>query len=389
MFWLIAILLFFIVGVAVFELIKQDAGYVLISLNGISMETSFWFAIFVLVVVFVVLFCVFVAVKRFFRGFTNSSRWFREKRIHRIEGNYREALLHYLTDDYTSSNRLFSGLSKKSGLPVVKAIASSKSYLKSGDAKKALITLDKAEKDYSEDREWILKAKVLSHIELNNFEQASTDFEELKKINTHDTSLKAIELKLLMMQDGDAELVDRVIDSTLGLPAPESDFLLLNALLSIPSAPDRSEKKVDDLWSRVDKNNKQEPKFQTAYAQALISVDALTQAGKYIEKVLSKQWNADLLGLYAKMEFSGAEMQLKKVEQWKKSYGEYYELFIALGVLAIKNQYWGQARDYLHASLSMQETTQALYLLGYVAEELNEKDESFSYYKRSAALQKL
>lgn len=390
MFWLIAILLFFIVGLAAFELIQQDSGYVLLSLGGISVESSFWFAVFVLVSIVVVFFVLFVCIKSIGQSMTRSSRWVREKRAHTIEKNYRDALLHFLTDNYSDANRLFSSLSRKSDLPVVKAIASSRSYFQSGDTNKALVTLDKAEKEYHQDKYWILKARYLLFLALKDTASASSTLDELKAINSEDSFLNKLECKLLLPSDESRAIsVDLALKNQPLLAGPESDLLLLSVLSSASEDKNTDLVKIEKLWSNVSKEKKENPKFQSAYTKALISVQEKGKAEKFIEKTLSKHWNAELVDLYAKTEFSNIDKQLKKAESWKKAYSNYHELFVALGVLAVKNQYWGQARSYLNTSIEIQETRKALYLLGYVAEHLGEKDESFAYYKRSAELQKL
>ena len=323
MFWLIAILLFFVVGVAAFELVKQDAGYVLISFGGLTIETSFWFSLFSLLCIAIFIFGVLYLTGRITSYFSEGSRWVKNKRALSIEKNYRDALLYYLTEDYAEANQLFSALSKKNGLPVVKAIASAKSAMASGNSKRALAILSFAEKEFVEDRQWLLKAKLQIQLELNDQTSSLDTLKRLTTIAPDDSTVKKLAFKVHSAVGNEASSMPNIaLEIPSQLSGPESDRLLLNAFKGLAASKEVNTDDIEQLWAKTSKEQRQKGVFQQAYVEALCAVSEQSKAEKYIEKVLSKTWNAALVDIYAKSEFSGYERQLKKAESWRKLYSD-------------------------------------------------------------------
>jgi HemY protein len=388
MFWIVAILLFFIVGVATFELIKQDSGYVLISLNGVSVETSFWFAIFTVLVLALLLYIVLFSFGRIFSAFSDGTHWIKRKRAMSIDQNYRHALLHFLTGEYKSANRFFETISKKNDLPVVKAIASAHSLSLVGNNRKAIEILQAAEQSYPHDAAWILKAMIDIQLSEDESEQVLKNIEKLKLLAPNDPFVQKAQYQALPSgSEKNVATLELASEKKLQFSNDEADDLLLTALRSCSEKDNVDSGKAEQLWSKADSRQKADIDLQLAYARALKELNQLEKLKKFVEKTLRKQWNAGLIDLFVSTDFGDIDSQISLAQSWKKTYSNEYELFIALGVLLIKNQIWGQARSYLLRSLELQENSKALCLLGYISERLDDKEESFNYYKRAAECQ--
>ena len=387
-FWLVLILVCFAVGIWLLEIIQSDAGYVLISLNSWTFETSFWFALSVIIVSLLCVYFFWRVVKNIFLTLISGGRWFKNHRSESMQRHYREGLLSYLTGDFKRASKELSAISRRSELPVVRVIASAQALAYQGHLEDGINMLREAEEKYPQDAVWLQKALVPLLVKADLIDEVDVSIEQLKQLAPGDPTIPRLEhLKLndqARCEDATRLLADKKHLKSLGNDDLEQTYILGLQELAGRDALDREA--VDQFWRDVPKALKTNPSLLLPYAKLLLSLDEHAELEKLVTKTQDKQWLPELLDLYAKLDSDNCASQLKKAEKWLSRRPDDAALLLCLGVLSIKNQYWGKARSYFEQANQVNAHPRALYFLGYIAEHLGEADKSHEYYKQAAEL---
>ena len=389
--WLVFGLLAIIAGILLLELIQRDAGYVLISVLGTTIETSFWFAILVLLVGIVILVVLLLGFRALWRMVTNGRSWVRGRRAYNIEQHYREGLLNVLTGNWLAAEKQLKAVSKRNELPVVRAIAAAQALIKLNRSDQAIALLIEAEKQFPSDRVWIVKARLRLYIENRDANLAESCLIELKNYAPTDPQLSSLELDVRMLNEEWVEAAALLPKTKRGASVSDDPAVLQfsRAFTALSQTENIDITTVDELWEKIPKKLKAEPALISGHVKLLISGGRDAQAHTIICRTLDKIWVPELADCFAKISSSDAQKQLVKAEHWLQKYGEKNELLLTLGVLSIKAQLWGKARSYLEKSVKQQESSHALYLLGLIAETLDEQDLANGYYKKAAGISRV
>jgi HemY protein len=83
-----------------------------------------------------------------------------------------------------------------------------------------------------------------------------------------------------------------------------------------------------------------------------------------LARSLEREWNPDLVALYAECRPAGGAPQLEQAERWLALHSDDATLLYALGVLCERAQLWGKAQTYLEASLALDDTWRTRVALG-------------------------
>lgn len=386
--WLILIVLSFAIGIGVLELIQGDAGYVLISLYGRTLETSFWFATSVIMVALLLVFTVLILVVKVVKVLLSGGAWYKKRRRHGIERHYREGLLNYLTGDFKKASKQLSSVSKRNELPVVRVIASALAVAEEGDVDTALKDLKAAEKKYPEDLVWIYKARIPLHISLGQEVEVEQLLYKLKSLSPNDDAIVRLEHLKLTQRENWQGASNYVADKKVlkQLDGDEVEHTYASALTQLLQSQDADYSEVLALWEKIPKKMRVRDTLLIPYAQLLFKLKKFSLLEELIVFSVEKSWLPELIDLYAKIDSSDKSLQLKKAERWLIKHEDDATLALCLGVLSMKNQLWGKARAYFEKANKIHENSRALYFLGYLAEKLSESESATSYYKRAAEL---
>lgn len=384
--WLIVVLICFGLGIWLLELMQKDAGYVLISLFGWTLETSFWFAIGVLVVAVFSAYAVYRTIRKLIRTLIDGTAFFSQRRSIGVERRYREGLLHFLTGDFKQASKFLASVSRRDELPVVRVIASAQAIAIQGDVEQGKLMLREAEKKYPKDLVWIYKALIPLLVQSGASDEVEPLIQKLKELNPNDSSIARLEhykLRQLNNWQGATQLLaDKKLSKTFAGDDIENTYISALEQLRVDAHLDESS--VTTLWESIPKQYKRKPELIVPYAKLLFATKQHALLEELISFTLDKYWLPDLVDLFAKLESSDPALQLKKAERWLTKHDEDKVLALTLGVLAMKNQLWGKARSYFESAARDGDNPRALYFLGFISEQLKDEQASQDYYKRAA-----
>ena len=103
-----------------------------------------------------------------------------------------------------------------------------------------------------------------------------------------------------------------------------------------------------------------------------------------LEAALEKSWDPRLLDEYAKTYDFPARERIERAEAWLHEHPGDPALLRCLGLLCLREQLWGKARNYLEESLSAKTHPATLLALARLAETVGDEQEAARRYREAA-----
>ncbi len=145
-------------------------------------------------------------------------------------------------------------------------------------------------------------------------------------------------------------------------------------------------KPVNKIWSQLNHTQKRDPMTLYRYASTLASLGAESKAEHVLRQNLTTSYNEELIRLYGKLEGKDTQKQLLFAEKQLNSRTNDPELLLCLGRLALRNELWGKAREYLEASLNLRKSVDTYNELGQLLASLDDFETSTRYFQEGLLL---
>jgi HemY protein len=140
-----------------------------------------------------------------------------------------------------------------------------------------------------------------------------------------------------------------------------------------------------DAWRGVWKELKSEervlPNIALAAAAALDEAGEGNEAGRVLEAAIGDKFNPTLVSVYAHCQADQVPRRLARAETWLQQRPADAGLLMALGLLCLNGQLWGQAERYLQRSLSRRDDPQCHALLGRLYDRLNRPQDAMRHWR--------
>lgn len=142
------------------------------------------------------------------------------------------------------------------------------------------------------------------------------------------------------------------------------------------------------LWKNSPKEFRRRPKVVAAAARALIHQGDRHSAKQIITDKLNQEWDNDLILLYGDCMTDEAVGQIEQAERWLKQHSDDAGLLLVLGKLCLHQGLWSKAQNYLDASNSIAQSSDAHTALGHLAEKLLQPEEAFRHFQKALELER-
>lgn len=144
---------------------------------------------------------------------------------------------------------------------------------------------------------------------------------------------------------------------------------------------------VEELWSQLSRGQRRKADIVSQYAQTLMELGQHQQAIDALQKFLNVEWSSALVLVYSKIEHPEPLIAVERAEKWLKQHGRSASLMLALGYLCMQACLWGKARIYLETSLELQARPETYRVLGdLLAHHMNDLDHAHQCYEKGLIL---
>jgi len=186
-----------------------------------------------------------------------------------------------------------------------------------------------------------------------------------KEAGSHTAAVR-LELRALQGAGRYAEipaLVDQLVKRKV-YGAPEGEFVRAAAHAQELAARVLDGEGLRAYWAKLSDAEQRMPKIARAAAKSFIALGGDREAAELLARSLEREWNSDLVALYAQCRPARGAPQLEQAERWLALHSGDSTLLYALGVLCERAQLWGKAQTYLEASLALDDIWRTRVALG-------------------------
>jgi HemY protein len=375
-------------GVGLVALIESDPGYVLISYGLTTVEMSVWVGLILLLLFNIVCYAVFRVWRSLMAGRGSFASWREGRKSRKGQQLTSKGLFSFMQGDWADARRVLARAAPHSDTPAL-------NYLMAARASHALRDNDKVEHyldaatlaDTRASRVvGLTRAELL--LEVGRAQDAVELLESLGSKGAADTRLLQLKLQAyrdLARWDDVLQLLPALKKSKL-LVAAELESLEREAYTGLFKAASTSAEDIERVWDSCPNDLRSDPGILALYVQGLLRRGEQAAADTLLERALKKHWDSRLVKLYGLIDCGDPARRQRVAEHWLKNNPEDPELLLCLGRLALRNEVWGQAREYFESSNRLHASSETCAELARLLFNLGEREKSAQCYRQGLSL---
>lgn len=385
-----ALLAFFLLLAAIFAGIQlsKDPGYLLIAINHWTVETTLWFAIFALILLFALMYLVLRLLSRINHSPAYIKQWHERRKKYKARQITRRGLIEFSEGYWQKARQHLIQAIPGTDAPLLNYLTAARAAQNLGDSQLRDDYLRQAQRSMPEAKIAVELTQAELQLANQQWEQALATLRHLQDLAPHHPYV----LKLLM------HLYQEIQDwQQLILLLPE---LKKHRVVSQQTYCDLEniayQQQLAELIRRKDKDAIEHlitalPRSQrynnllfADYCQYLINQGQYERAEAELKRLLKNEFNSNLIELYGLCPSN--EKQINFAEGFLKKYPHNAALFLCLGELCGHYQLWGKAKSYLQMSLELQPDPLVYARLAKLYEQLHEYQMANDCYKKGLLL---
>lgn len=382
--WLLTSLLVLLLAVAVTLFAKGTTGYLMLVYPPYRIEVSLPFAILATLFGFVAAY----AVVRLVLHTLRLPERVRAHRLHRARNRARnamdQALNAYFEGHFRRAERFAALALKSQEVPSLAPILAARAAHEQHDPAMRDSYLKTA--DTLEPQSNLLKLATQAEFLLDEgraAEALAVVKSALEAFPRH-VSLLKLEVKAHTLAKNWDLVLDRVgeLAKLKGVDRRQLEPLRLSAVKESIRMKAHDSAVLQDYWRKLSAVDRLDPGVASAAAEAFSKHGMGEEACSTIERVLDKQWDAQLVELYG--EVSGVEplRQIQRAEAWLAPHPHDATLLLALGKLCMRERLWGKAQNYVEASLSIEDSRTAHATYAQLMQKMGKPEAALTYNRK-------
>lgn len=358
--------------------LRQDPGYVMLSLGEWTIETSLAFFAMVLIVVFLAFYALLRLAIRLWETPGQTLAANRRRLRNKAQRLFELGSRQMAAGQWAAAEKTLLKSAQHSETPSLHYLNAARAVHHLSEAKwRRDLHLRQAEDSPDADKLTVQLARVEILLDDQQAEKARPILESLHILNPrHPGVLKF--LALAYQQLGAWEPLHKLLPDLLKQKAVSPEVVaglqseVYHALLHSAAASNSLES-LRALWKQAPAALREEDEaFLVEYATALCDNEAIADAKNLLRDAINRRWSVKLVAGYGMLEGGNAAAQLAAAEEWLTEHGDDPHLLLTLGRLAKRCQQNVKARDYLERSIQIMPTPDAYQELGELLESLRE-----------------
>lgn len=363
-------------------LVIRDPGYVLLAYDDMAVETSLWFAVLLLIVVYFVIRAMVFLAFRLGRGPIRVRSWSQSRRSRTAQEQTVKGLLLMAEGDWSAARNRLEDAAPRVSAPLVNYLNAARAANSLGDTAGRDELLSKAQESTPGARLAVgLTQAELQH-SAGQWEQCLATLLPLRSLSPRHSQV------LRLLADCNLHLEDWSALQEL-MPALKKRKVFNGDQLQILEDQiwsGRLRAEADDIksvWKQMPKDLRRQASLVSRYALLLSERGDATEAEEVVRAALKHHWDDGLVRLYGTLQSENAQRQLAAAEGWLKKRPEDPDLLLTLGRIAMMNRLWEKAREYFEASLRLQPTAEIQGELGRLCAALGDVDRGSQHFQEA------
>lgn len=379
-------LVLLLVGTLVGEMMVKDPGYVLLSYNHTTIETSIWGLFMVVVVAFVAFYLLIASVRYLLERRKRLGQWNQERHHKHASRRTLRGLLALSAGEYNKAERLLAGAVDHAELPVLNLLAAARAAHEQGHTESCDDYLQQARKNTPKAESMVDLVQAQIQLDRGQLEPCASTLRRLRARNSRHLYVMKLQAQVYQRQQdwsALAELMPQLKrygvfkDDTLSQMENEVYLGLLSGSVEGLAKEIDDNTRVKTLtktWKTLPKEFTADSKAAQSYIELLVKNGSNDKAEALIKETLAYGWDETLIGLYGRIQSKSPEKQLAQAQSWEQERPDNAVLQLTLGRLAMMNQQWQQARLYFERSLKLEKSAEAYHELSRLLHRLNDME---------------
>lgn len=366
---------------------QGDPGYFMIHIHDIVFETSVWFALAIIIVVFFILYIIIRLLTNLFQMGRHYRRWSGERTERKAIRLTQMGYLAFGQGDWATAEKAFVKAAKHAGLATTNYLAAARA----AQAQQHYTDRDAyLRKAYGVDKGNITAIQLTQaqlQVSAGQWEQAKHTLEHLKKHKPTAYSLQlqsriALEAKdWTQLQNLLPKLRKKQVLSATQLEGLE-ETAYRESLEQLANDIDA----LQEHWNRLPRDWRQDPTLLQRYIELLIEHKKHDDAMPLIAASIAEHWDDRLIKLFGDLQPESPAQQIKIAQKWLKKKPDNDTLLLTLAHISYREKLWGQAKDYCENAIAIKPTSAAYQLLGGIMEALDQDDIAMECYRKALSL---
>ena len=376
----------------------SDHGYVMVSFGQTTFESTLW-GLLLLVVISLGLVWLALALVRTLLG-TLSVVYPISTRARRIKARklFDRGLAEFTMGNWRKAERLLGQAAKSGESPLINYLAAARAAHEAGNYEASVNWLRRADSKAPGAEMAIGITQAQLQLSSNHLEQALATLQHLhKKYPRHVYILKMLKQVYTRLNDWQSlekllpELRRRKViteDEYRRLEQQSFKVLFDQACHCARNRHSLDEKiqPVDTVWAGLSRNQHKDPAILYRYCDSLVRLGAGEKAEQLLRENLKNCYSEPLIRLYGTTDGKDRQKQLLFAESLLAQRTNDPALLLTLGRLALRNELWGKAREYLEASLGLRRSVDVYNELGHLLAHLDQFETSSRYFQEGLLL---
>ena len=376
----------------------NDHGYVLMAYNGMTFESSLW-GLLLLVALAILAMMLVRGVAGMLAGMAGLvypvSAKARKKRASRL---FHHGVTEFTKGHWKKAERLLTQAVKAGDKSLVSYLAAARAAHEAGNDEASAAYLRQADSRSPGAEMAVSLTQAQIQLSGNHLEQALATLKHLhQKHPRHVYTLKLLKEVYIRLNDWEAlaKLLPKlrkfkVVDDEQFLELQQQTFQMLFEQAyqrgrNLGTGED-STRPANRVWSEMSSAQKRDAGIIYRYAKTLSQLGAEEKAEQVLRQNLTNIYSGKMVRLYGKLKGKDIQKQLRFAETLLNARINDPDLLLSLGRLALRNELWGKAREYLEASLSLKKSVDVYNELGQLLASLDDFETSTRYFQEGLAL---
>ena len=380
------------------NIMVNDSGYVLIAYDKMTFESSLWGMLLFIFITLGLLWFAVILVRLLLGGLgliyplTSKARKAKARKL------FDRGLAEFTKGHWKKAEHYFGHAANSGDSPLINFLAAAKSAHEAGNYESSANWLRQADSSAPGAEMAIGITQAQLQLSSNHLEQALATLTHLhKKYPRHGFILKM--LKQVYVRLNDWQSLEKLLpklrkhkvikDNEYQQLEQQAFQALFEQAYEYGRNRGSNDKRIEPaetIWAGLSKNQKKDPVILYRYCDCLAHLGAQTKAELLMRENLSQSYSEPLIRLYGNILSQDLKKQLLFAESLLNKRTNDPELLLTLGRLALRNELWGKAREYLEASLRLRKSVDVYNELGHLLARLDEFENSSRYFQEGLLL---
>jgi len=378
-----------LLGAGLVTLVEQDPGYIYVSWQDTSIETSLWFGITLALVTWMLAALLLKFITKILRSRLTLMDWLGSRKSRNATALSNRGLINFVEGNWEQSRKQLLRAARYTEAPLLNHLIAARASFRLGDVDEARRQLGIAETIDGDAGIAVELTQAELQLTAGQYEQAlATLVRARANANKHPYVVELLARAHLQLEDWESlrEILPELKKYKLNASGHLSDAeerMWLGLMSSAIEAPD-AEGALEKLWRSVPAEFKSQRRFRQHFIEQLRSLKAYGALERWVIEFLDNEWDATLVDSLGRFTPKQPKKLLKTLERWLAQQGKEYPLMMAAARVALHAHEWDRAEAFLLEASQQEDAAEAAWLLSALYRATGRQEEAVKLLEQAS-----